>query len=406
MAGIDHGGRGHALLSASGASRWLNCTPSARLESKVLEETTSIYAQEGTFAHEYAELKLRKEFFKDEVNTKTYISEEKKLKTQVIKLMGSEDSWKEMEQMVSKYFVFVMEAYNIARKRDPDVVIALEETLDYSHIAPEGFGTGDTTIIGGNTLEIIDLKYGKGIQVDAEGNPQLKLYGLGALREYDMYYDIEIVKMTIIQPRLDHYSSLEMSVEDLIAWGETEAKPRAQLAFAGKGEKAAGSWCRFCKVKAMCRTLADKNLDLAKHDFKEPDLMTVEEILEIYEQVPMLVDWANSLGPHLLSEALKEVDIPGYKVVEGRSRRSWVDEKRVRSVLRKANFKASEYAVSKLQGIPHVEKLLGKDMFDMVLDDLVYKPPGAPTLVPESDKRPVMGLAQAKRDFGDPLEEN
>ena len=402
MAEVNHTDRGHAMLSASGAHRWMNCTPSARLESKVLEEGSSIYAKEGTLAHELAELKLRKEYFRDQVDLKTYYAEAKKIETEAKNLMGP-DAFLEMEKEVSKYTVLVMESFRAAKKKDTNATILLEEKLDYSHIVPEGYGTGDTTVIGGGLLEITDLKYGKGVRVDAEENPQLVLYAAGALNAFDLYYDIKRVKMTVIQPRLDHYSTWEISVEELRTWIGNKISPKAQLAYKGEGEKQAGSWCKFCKVKALCRTLADHNLELAKHDFRNPDLMDTAEVAEIYGQVPLLLDWAKSLSDHLLKEALAGNPVPGYKLVEGRSNRRWTDEEKIREVLKSKKYRISDYMISKLGGIGHIEKLLGKDKFNKYLNGLVEKPQGSPTLVPESDKRPAFGIEQAKEDFSEEI---
>ena len=249
-------------------------------------------------------------------------------------------------------------------------------------------------------MEVIDLKYGKGIKVESFGNPQLKLYGLGAYWAFEMAYEIKTVKMTIVQPRLDHISSAEETIMDLIQWGLDIVRPRAAQAYLGKGEKKAGDWCKWCKVKAMCKTLAEKNIELAQYEFKDPHLLTDSEILEVYSQIAMLTDWVESVSNYLLDQALKGKDWPGYKLVEGRSMRKWLDEDKVAKVLSEKFKDPAAYMVSKLAGIPTIEKLIGKKDFIPTLGELVIIPPGKPTLVPASDKRiAINSLDQAKKDF-------
>lgn len=389
---VDHSSRKHALLSASGAHRWLHCPPSARLEEKFEESSpssSSIYADEGTLAHEFGDLNLKKAA--GHISDSVFEKEIKELKKHP--LYSSE-----MEGEVDKYVTYVLEAFNVAKQKTPDAVLMIEERLDFSHLVEQGFGTGDSGIIADGVLEIIDLKYGKGIRVDAEENPQLMLYGSGALRSFELMYDIHTIKVTIVQPRLDHISSWEISVKDLVAWGEKTVKPTAAKAYLGQGLQKAGDHCKWCKVKAMCATLAAKNVALARHDFKDPHLLTEKQLIEVFAQIPMLQDWANTVGEYLLAEALKGKKWPGYKVVEGRSLRKWVDEDKVVGVL-ELNHDQKEFMVSKLAGIPAIEKLLGKKDFTSTLGELVVTPPGKPTLVPLSDKRPAMGLEQAKMDF-------
>lgn len=396
MADVKHSARKHALLSASGASRWLACTPSARLEEKFEESspsTSSVYADEGTLAHEFGDINLRNAM--GQLTKKVYDSEIKKLRSNP--LYSSE-----MEGEVDKYVTYVLESFAEAKQKTPDAVLMIEERLDFSHLVEQGFGTGDAGVIADGVLEIIDLKYGKGIRVEAEENPQLMLYGSGALRSFELMYDIHTVKMTIVQPRLDHISSWETKVTDLISWGEKTVKPAAAKAYEGKGVQKAGDHCKWCKVKAMCATLAAKNIALARHEFKDPHLLTEKQLLEVYKQQPMLVDWVNAVAEYLLAEALKGKQWPGYKVVEGRSQRKWMDEDKVIETL-ELSHDPKDFMVSKLAGIPAIEKLLGKKDFPVLLGEMVLLPPGKPTLVPESDKRPAMGIEQAKLDFKDEI---
>lgn len=392
MGATDHTSRKHALLSASGASRWLNCTPSARLEEKFDESAPSVYAAEGTLAHEFGDINLR--FHNGEINKRTLNKELKRLRKD--KLYTDE-----MEEQVAKYVIIAIESLNMAKQVDPGAIMLIEERFDFSHLIEMGFGTSDTTIIGGNTLLIIDLKYGKGIRVEAEDNPQLKLYASGALQALGLSYDIHTVKMAIVQPRLDHISTAEMSADDLIEWGETIVKPKALIAYKGEGEQKPGDWCKWCKVKAVCVALADKNMELAKHEFRDPQILTDEALLEVYKAQPMLIDWAKAVAEHLLTEALNGKKWDGYKVVEGRSNRKWLDEKEVYIKLSREGFKHGDCVTEKVKGIGKIEKLVGKKEFFPLLGDQVIKPPGAPTLVLESDKRAAMGNDQAKEDFAE-----
>jgi hypothetical protein len=221
-----------------------------------------------------------------------------------------------MQVEVDKYIEYVVEALNVARATTEDAKLLIEERVDFSHLVEQGFGTGDACIVSDGTLEIIDLKYGRGVQVFAKDNPQLMLYASGALRNYELSYDIREVKMTIVQPRLDHISSWTISVEELLQWGEEIVKPKAKEAYQGKGSKQVGEWCKWCKVKASCPAQAEYHLALAKHDFEEPPLLPLSRVIEIYKQIPMLTDWAGAVADYLKAEALKGTPIEGYKLVE------------------------------------------------------------------------------------------
>jgi hypothetical protein len=368
----------------------MNCTPSARLEEKFDESSTSTFAAEGTLAHEFGDVNLR--FKNGEIDEKT-------LKAELKKLRKDKHYTSEMEGEVDKYVTIVMEAFAVAKARTPDAKLLIEERVDFSHLVEKGFGTGDVCIVADGFLDVIDLKYGKGVKVDADKNPQLMLYGSGALRNFDMVYDIHTVNLVIVQPRLDHLSEWKISTEDLIEWGQKEVKPKAAKAYQGKGVQKAGDHCKWCKVKAMCATLAAVNVKLAQHDFKDPHLLTESQVLGVYKQIPMLVDWANAVGKHLLDEAVKGKKWQGLKLVEGRSNRKWTDEKKVQEALIENLFDEKEFTTTKLQDITAVEKLVGKSEFPTILGSLVIKPQGKPTLVPMSDKRPAMGVEQAKEDF-------
>lgn len=381
----------HAILSASGSERWLNCPPSARLEEQIQEEKSE-YAAEGTFAHSLAELHLRNylKFIK-----KTKYNKELK------KLQKNEFYSQEMEDYIQLYIDIAIEKINEARARSKDAIVFLEQRLDFSPWVPEGFGTGDLVLISDGTVEVVDLKYGKGVPVSAEGNTQMRLYGLGALNQFDMLYDIQEVKMTIAQPRLDSISTETLPIEDLLNWGDAIVKPKAELAFKGKGEFCAGNHCRFCRAKATCRARAEANLELARYDFQKPPLLDHDEIAEILFKADELRAWAADIQAYALDQAHKHgVKFDGWKLVEGRSNRKYTDDEEVIKTLIEKGYREDDLYTKSILGITAMEKFLGKKKFGGLLDGLVIKPTGKPTLVPESDKRPELSsVAAAKEDF-------
>lgn len=381
----------HAYLSASGSQRWLACTPSAHLEQQ-FEDATSVYAKEGTFAHGLAELKLQLEL-KD--ITKAKFNRELK------KLKKNEFYCQEMEDYLQGYVDFVIEKINGAQAKTKDPAIFLEQRVDFSPWVPKGFGTGDVVIIADNSIEVIDLKYGRGVPVSAEGNTQMRMYGLGAINQFGMLYDFENVTMTIVQPRLDSISTEKLTVKELVSWADKEVKPRADLAWEGKGEYIAGEHCRFCKARYTCRTRAEKNLELAKHEFQDPPLLSLDEVGEILAQAAEMQKWVKDVQDYALGQAEKHgVKFPGWKLVEGRSNRKYLDSEQVAGKLVKEGYKEDEIFNKKILGITAMGKLLGKKKFDTLLADLVVKPPGKPTLVPVGDKRPeINSVAAAVEDF-------
>lgn len=396
---MEHSQRKHALLASSSASRWLNCTPSARLEEKFIAsskiQAPSSYAEEGTLAHEFADITLRNLFFSKYFSKSAFNKELKKIKKNKHFSAG-------MGEQIDKYVSYVQEQYSSVLDHDP--IILIEERVDFSHIVPEGFGTVDVVIISDGHMEVIDLKYGMGVRVFAEKNQQLSLYALAAFNKYDLLYGIGEITLTIVQPRLDHISSWETSPRDLLDWGSTIVKPAAALAYRGEGVLRTGDHCKFCKVKALCSEMAKKNLEMAKYDFEEPYLLKDDEILEIFKTQPMFVDWVNSVSEYILGEAIKGKHWPGFKVVEGRSVRKWSDERKVIDKLM-LNSMVSDFTTRKLIGIPAFEKNMDKDLFEDQFKELIVKQPGKPTLVQESDKRPAMsGLEQARIDFADPID--
>ena len=369
----------HALLSASGASRWLACTPSAKLERQ-FPESTSEYAAEGTAAHELSELTTR--YFLGAISELEFENARDKL---------SKGPYynAEMQEYANDYARFVLDKFNAAREHTPDALIELEVKVDFSKWVKSGFGTGDCIIIADDVLEIVDLKYGKGHRVEAVGNPQMRLYALGALLKYDMLYDFKTVRMTIYQPRLSGtQSSDEITVEELLEWAENYVKPRAKMAYAGKGEFAPSEeTCKFCRAKAQCRARAEHNLKL----FDEaPDVLLIspEEAGAILEKAADIQSWLSDLENFVSSTLLSGESVTGWKLVEGRSNRKFADELKVVEAMKNAGYDETLLYERKLITLTQMEKDFGKKAVAEVLKDLIYKPQGKPTLAPEKDKRP------------------
>lgn len=390
---MEHSARAHALLSASSASRWFNCTPSARLEDTYGVRETSPFAQEGTLAHEFAELSIRRDILKNITQDDFDAS--------LDRIMADKLFNSEILDMVPIYTNYVSEEARAAKEAS-DAVVEIEQKLDLTEYVPESFGTADCTIISDGVMEVIDLKYGKGVPVYAQSNKQLMLYGLGALRKYDMSYDINTVRLTIVQPRLNNISSWDISVEELLRWAVEELRPAAQAAFNGEGELKPGDWCKFCSVKCKCSALAQIQMDMAKHDFAEPELLSDDEIADILSRIDGLVEWANSVKEYALKQAVESGKIwPGFKLVEGISRRQWVNEESAAKAILEKLPESSEDELynTKLKSITDIEKLYGKKRVDDVLSDVIVKPQGKPTLVVLSDKRPALGVEEAVNDF-------
>lgn len=364
----------HALLSASSAHRWLNCPPSARL-CENYDDRTSDYAAEGSAAHLLCEYKLKKALgleAKDPTGDLSYYDEE-------------------MEECAEGYAAYILELVESAKENCSDPVVLIEQQLDYSRYAEGGFGTGDCIIIGDGTLHVVDYKHGQGVLVEAKDNPQMMLYGLGALEIFDALYDIEKVAMTVYQPRRDNISTYTMTKEDLYLWAERELKPIAELAYAGGGEFLCGEWCQFCKAKHECRARAEHNMELARYDFKLPPLLEDHEVEEILGKIDALIAWANDIKDYALKAALSGKEWRGWKLVAGRSTRKYIDEDAVAKAVLAAGYDPYE---QRLKGITAMEKTLGKARFAELLSGLVEKPPGKPTLVPVDDQRPAINTAQ------------
>ncbi len=380
----------HALLGASSASRWLNCTPSARLTEKI-EDKSSEYAAEGTLAHSIGELLLRKEL--KLIKKKDFDNELKTFKENELYYEGMIDE-------VSDYVDYAMEQYNAALAKTKDAKIFLEEKLDYSNYVPEGFGTGDCIIIADGEMEIIDLKFGKGVEVSPVDNPQLKLYGLGAYDKYGFIYGIEKIKMTIAQVRLNNISSSDISSEMLEEWVENELRPKAKLAYAGKGETVPGEWCGFCKVKATCKARAEINTEFYQEHNKDSKLLDTVEIAEILAVADEIKKWADDVQAYALETALEGTKYPGWKLVEGRSNRKITDEDALATKLIDEGYQEDKiYKPKALEGITNLEKIVGKKNFADISAGLIGKPPGKPVLVTIDDKRAELDSVETEFDF-------
>ena len=375
----------HAILPPSGSHRWLNCTPSARLEQE-FDDMESEAAKEGTAAHALCEHKLKKALH---MRSKRPVSDY--------------DS-DEMEECSDEYVDFVMEQYEAAKQVCRDPIVLIEQHLDFSCYVPDGFGTGDCIIIADGKLHIVDFKYGQGVLVEAENNPQMKLYALGALELYDALYDITKVSMTIFQPRRANVNTWTVPVEELKAWAENELKPKALMAYNGEGEYVPGEWCTFCRAAVRCRARAEEKLKLAQMEFKLPPLLTDAEIEEILTALPDLTKWANEVTAYATDAAVNHgKNWSGFKIVEGRSNRKYRDEGKVADAAIEAGYK--DIYCQSLIPLTEMQKLMGKDTFEVVLGSLIYKPPGKPTLVPITDKRPAMNVANAIDEFNEIKEE-
>ena len=403
----------HAVLSASSSKQWLHCPPSARLQENFPNES-SVYAEEGTWAHELCEYKVKK-----------YLHERKKRPQ-------SEFFTEEIEQATDVYAEFVISIIEEMRRNGCEPLCFVEERLDFSNIVPEGFGTGDMIILGKDEqgrglLHICDYKNGKGVFVDAHENSQMMLYATGALNAYGYIYEIETVRMSIIQPRLENISTYEMSAANLRDWGES-IRPIAQMAFEGKGEQHPGDWCRFCRAKPVCKACMEEALALAREEFldldggalaedaeetdatapynadtstpvfKAPGLVSFAELVKVLPTLNRISSWIESVFAFVSGEAINHgVPVEGYKVVEGRSKRIFTDTKAVIKAAESEGY--TDIYKQELLTLTEFEKMMGKKKFAEILGQYVTKPPGKLALVPESDPRPAVDLSTVEDEF-------
>lgn len=374
---------GHALLSASSAHRWLECPPSVRLTADI-PDTAGEAAAEGTLAHSVVEERL------DSIIEKGIWP-----KKASAKLRMDERYRPVMEEHADTMVAYVMDIFD--RLHAP--ILMSEQRLDFSRWVPDGFGTGDALVIADGELHVIDYKYGKGVPVYAEGNPQLRLYALGAYEAYDPLYSIHTVHMHIVQPRLDSQTSETLTAEELLRWADEYVVPRAQLALEGSGSMHPGEWCRFCRVRATCRARAEQQLALARYEFQSPLLLTPEEIGDILGRVDELSKWAKSVKDYALQTAVHSGEsFPGWKLVRGRANRKLTDEAEVAAILTEQGFPPEK--IYSLKGLTDLEEVVGKKHLADLLGDLIVKPEGRPTLAPESDRRQAITRTAAD-DFAD-----
>ena len=400
----------HALLSASSSKRWLHCTPSVRLEEGFPNES-SVYALEGTFAHSVCEYKLGRYLHK-----------------RVTRPQSDEFYSEEIDQITDVYYEFAVGVIESMKKNGCEPLVLIEERVDYSHIAPSGFGTADLLVLGKDEegrglLHVIDFKAGKGVFVDCDHNSQMMLYALGALHGYGFIYDVQTIRMTIVQPRLDNISTFECSRQELEDWGES-IKPLAKMAYEGKGEQHPGDWCRFCRAKPACRACADEAMALAREEFldldaalaaeassaaetdttapyradteapvfKQPGLIPMTELAAILPTLNRISSWIESVFSYVSAEAINHaVPVPGYKIVEGRSKRIFTDTKAVVDTAIQNGY--TDLYKQQLISLTEFEKLMGKKRFNELLGEYVAKPPGKLALVPLDDPRPPVDLA-------------
>ena len=369
----------HSVFPPSSAKRYLNCPPALKLEQQ-FEDEQSPYAAEGSAGHALAEHLIKKHL-------------KKRSKRPVSDYYSDE-----LMEAVEDYVSYCVEQIETAKQECSDPVFEVERRTDISRHIEGCFGTADMVIVTNKKIHVIDLKLGKGVMVDAEHNEQLMVYGLGVLDFYEVLYDIETVELTIVQPRLEHLSTWEISVEDLKAWAEVELEPKAKMALLGEGDFKAGDHCRFCKARFTCRARAEEYLKMAQMEFMEPALLSEEEIAEVLSKADALKKWAEEIYTYAQNEAVvNHRQWPGFKLVLGKSNRKYTDEDEVAEAAKNAGY--TDIYKTSLIGITDMEKLMGKKKFSEILGKLVYKPEGKVTLVPESDKREAINVTTAEADF-------
>lgn len=365
----DHSTREHALLSASSAHRWLACPPSAVASEGYPEQDTE-FTREGTKAHEVAELYARGEHLDGPTDEVT----------------------QEMIDCAERYAAYILECIT----DDKSAIVLTEQRVDFSPWVPDGFGTADCIIIQGTTMDVIDYKYGVGVSVSAVGNPQEMLYGLGALNDFGIAYDVETIRLHIFQPRINNISVDEMPVDELTAWGDKVVKPTAAKAAKGKGTYKEGAHCKFCPHAGRCRQLTKAcTMFVETHNLRVGvPVLAPHEVAEVLQKEPLITLWLKKVKAQALSDLLDGQEVPGWKVVEGKlGNRKWTDEAAVAERLRAEGYQLGEITETKLLSPAQMDKALGKKKVAELLDGMIDRSPGAPTVVPETDKRPVYDRA-------------
>lgn len=391
---VAEAARAHAKLSASGSKKWLTCTPSANLEDQFPDEQSG-FAAEGTFMHELFEVKVKR--YLNRITDDFFLK--------ALDVLRTGEFWsQDLEDHVDDAATVAMEAIDEARRICKDPVILVEQRLDFSPWVPQGFGTGDLVIITDDYVWVLDLKGGKGVLVDAVDNSQMRLYGLGAYNELSHLYDIKRVRMTVLQPRLNNYSSEELSTDELLRWADDYVKPRATLAWDGLGEFVPGEHCAsgFCRARFTCAARAEANMAVAKSDFalQPPELLTMEQLTSVLERADQAIKWLSDVQTYALQQAEQGHAIAGWKLVEGRANRKYANADEVAKRLVDSGIPEAVIYERSLLGITAMEKALGKKQFAELVGDLVVKPAGKPTLAPVSDKRQaISSVASAAADF-------
>ncbi len=379
----------HAILSASSSHKWLVCTPSARLEEK-FPDKTSDYMEEGTLAHAIAEFKVNSYFL--ETLSKTAYTR------RLNKFTKEEHFDKEMLAHTDTYLEYIK---GIALETNTRPFVAVEQTVDFSDYVPEGFGTTDCILISGETLVVIDFKYGKGVEVSAERNPQMMLYALGAIKQFGFLYNIQNIRMVIIQPRKDNISEYSLSRTELEEWGNTVVKPKAQQAFMGLGTFVQGEHCRFCKANGACEFRAKENMKTVE-EIKQKKVIGIlnnTELAQILNETEGLTEWIKDINSYALDEILKGNDVPGYKAVEGKSNRKIVDIDKAFEILEATGIDSAMLYERKPLTLTALEKAIGKKQIAETIGDYIEKPKGAPTLAKETDKREPYKTISAAEEF-------
>nr|DAD79253.1 MAG TPA: PD-(D/E)XK nuclease superfamily protein [Myoviridae sp. ctRPH1] len=376
----DHSVRTHALLSASSAHRWLACPASAVAAEAYPNEQTE-FTREGTLAHEVAEVVAREQ-----------------LRPETGRDGFAPEVTQEMLDCAAGYRDYIQE-----QTKSDSAAVLLEQRVDFSPWVPDGFGTCDCIILQDDTMTVIDYKYGQGVPVSAEGNPQLRLYALGALNDYGIAVDVQKVEMHIYQPRINNVSADTITAAELLEWAEKTVKPIAQKAAKGKGGYSAGPHCRFCPHAGRCRELTKTCTEFVEtHDLRVAvPVLAPHEVADVLRMLPLISLWAKRVNAQALDTLLGGGTIPGYKVVEGKQgNRQWLDELKVAEALHAAGYKPEDITETKLLSPAAMDKAIGKKRAAELLDALIYRTSGVPTIVPETDKRPAYDpLAEAKKDF-------
>lgn len=382
MEKINHAAREHALLSASSAARWLACPPSA-VAAEAYPQQDTAYTREGTLAHEVAEIIARASLdgsgWLDAVNAK------------------GEDVTREMVDCAQAYADYIQE-----QVKSPDAVVLLEQRVDFSPWVPEGFGTCDCIIIQGDTLTIIDYKYGQGVAVSAIDNPQMKLYALGAINDYGIAYDVAKAETHIFQPRIDNISADALTVAELTAWAEKDVKPTAEKAFKGKGTHTPGAHCTFCPHAGRCKALTKICTEyVSTHGLRVAvPVLAPHEVAEVLKMEPLVSLWLKRVKDQALTTLLDGGEIPGYKVVAGRGSRSWADDLEAGQALVAAGYSNDQITKTELLSPAAMEKALGKKTVAELVGGHILTTTGSPTIAPVTDKRPAYDrLAEARKDF-------